>query len=79
MFKIDVLNFTPIPALIGGLIIGAAVVLFFASTGRIAGISGILSSAIEKNENRFSNILFIIGLILGPLIYIILLKKGIFS
>ena len=60
MFKIDFINFTPISALIGGLIIGAAVVLFFVSTGRLAGISGILSSTIEKKENRFSNILFII-------------------
>ena len=77
MFKIDTLNFTPIPALIGGLTIGVAVVLFLASTGRLAGVSGILSSVIEKKENRFSNALFIIGLILGPLIYIFLFKKDV--
>ena len=77
MFKIDFINFTPISALIGGLIIGAAVVLFYVSTGRLAGISGILSSTIEKKENRFSNILFIIGLVLGPLTYIILLETEI--
>ena len=47
------------------------------STGRLAGISGILSSTIEKKENRFSNILFIIGLVLGPLTYIILLETEI--
>ena len=73
----DLVNFTPISALIGGLIIGAAVVLFFVTTGRLAGISGILSSTIEKKENRFSNILFVIGLVLGPLIYMISLKKEI--
>ena len=77
MFKIDFINFTPISALIGGLIIGSAVVLFYVSTGRLAGISGILNSTIEKKENRFSNILFIIGLVLGPLTYIILLEKEI--
>ncbi len=77
MFKMDLVNFTPISALIGGLIIGTAVVLFFVSTGRLAGISGILSSTIEKKENRFSNILFVIGLVLGPLTYMISLKKEI--
>ena len=67
---IDVINFTPYSSLIGGLIIGVAVVLFFITTGRLAGISGIVSSTLEKNENKFSNLLFIIGLVLGPLVYI---------
>ena len=67
---IDVINFTPYSSLIGGLIIGVAVVLFFITTGRLAGISGIVSSTLEKKENQFSNLLFIIGLILGPLVFI---------
>jgi len=67
---IDVINFTPYSSLIGGLIIGVAVVLFFITTGRLAGISGIVSSTLEKNENKFSNLLFIIGLVLGPLVFI---------
>ena len=67
---IDVVNFTPYSSLIGGLIIGVAVVLFFITTGRLAGISGIVSSTLEKNENKFSNLLFIIGLVLGPLVFI---------
>ena len=66
---IDVINFTPYSSLIGGLIIGVAVVLFFITTGRLAGISGIVSSTLEKNENKFSNLLFIIGLVLGPLFF----------
>ena len=49
---IDVVNFTPYSSLIGGLIIGVAVVLFFITTGRLAGISGIVSSTLEKNENK---------------------------
>ena len=61
---IDFINFTPYSSLIGGLIIGVAVVLFFITTGRLAGISGIVSSTLEKNENKFSNLLFIIGLVL---------------
>ena len=67
---IDLINFTPYSSLIGGLIIGVAVVLFFITTGRLAGISGIVSSTLEKNENKFSNLLFVIGLVLGPLVFI---------
>ena len=74
---IDLINFTPYSSLIGGLIIGFAVVLFFITTGRLAGISGIVSSTLEKNENKFSNLLFIIGLILGPLFYIFFSKNDV--
>lgn len=74
---IDLINFTPYSSLIGGLIIGFAVVLFFITTGRLAGISGIVSSTLEKNENKFSNLLFIIGLVLGPLVYIFFSKNDI--
>ena len=74
---IDLINFTPYSSLIGGLIIGVAVVLFFITTGRLAGISGIVSSALEKNENKFSNLLFIIGLVLGPLVFIFFSKNDV--
>jgi len=74
---IDVINFTPYSSLIGGLIIGVAVVLFFITTGRLAGISGIVSSTLEKNENKFSNLLFIIGLVLGPLVLIFFSKNDV--
>ena len=74
---IDLINFTPYSSLIGGLIIGFAIVLFFITTGRLAGISGIVSSTLEKNENKFSNLLFIIGLVLGPLVYIFFSKNDV--
>jgi len=74
---IDLINFTPYSSLIGGLIIGFAVVLFFITTGRLAGISGIVSSTLEKNENKFSNLLFLIGLVLGPLVYIFFSKNNV--
>ena len=74
---IDVITFTPYSSLIGGLIIGVAVVLFFITTGRLAGISGIVSSTLEKNENKFSNLLFIIGLVLGPLVFIFFSKNDV--
>ena len=74
---IDLINFTPYSSLIGGLIIGFAIVLFFITTGRLAGISGIVSSTLEKNENKFSNLLFIIGLVLGPLVFIFFSKNDV--
>ena len=64
-----IINFTPISAFIGGSLIGFAAFLFFAFNGRIAGVSSIASGVISKNENRFDNILFLIGLIIGPIIY----------
>ena len=74
---IDFTNFTPYSSLLGGLIIGVAVVLFFITTGRLAGISGIVSSTLEKNENKFSNLLFIIGLVLGPMVFIFFSKNDV--
>jgi uncharacterized membrane protein YedE/YeeE len=77
MIVIDVDHFTPYSSLIGGLIIGVAVVLFFITSGRLAGISGIISNTLERNENKFSNILFLIGLVCGPLVYIFFSKKDV--
>jgi len=61
-------NFTPESALIGGVIIGFSVVLYFYTTGRLAGISGIFENAISNTSKRLSNILFLIGLVIGPMI-----------
>ena len=65
-------NFTPYSSLLGGIIIGSSVILFFLSTGRMAGISGILANVITTKKNRVSNLLFLLGLVIGPacLIYI---------
>ena len=62
-------NFTPFSALFGGLIIGCAVVLFFYTTGRLAGISGIFADAFTSKSNKSSNFLFLLGLMIGPLGY----------
>ena len=67
-------NFTPISALTGGLIIGCPVVLFFYTTGRLAGISGIFANAFTSKENRSSNLLFLLGLVIGPLGYLYFTK-----
>jgi uncharacterized membrane protein YedE/YeeE len=65
----NIINFTPVSAFAGGSLIGFAAFLFFAFNGRIAGISSISSGVINKNENRIDNILFLLGLIIGPIIY----------
>jgi len=65
----NIINFTPASAFVGGSLIGFAAFLFFVFNGRIAGVSSIASDSIIKNENRFENILFLSGLIIGPVIY----------
>ena len=72
-------NFTPVSALIGGVIIGLSVVLYFYATGRLAGVSGIFENTVTKSTKRVSNLLFLIGLVVGPvaIYYLILPNKPI--
>ena len=65
----NIVNFTPYSALTGGIIIGFAVAIFFYFNGRLVGISGIASNALTQERNKLDNILFLIGLIIGPIIY----------
>ena len=69
---IDLNNFTPFSSLIGGLIIGFSIILYLYTTGKLAGISGIFDNAITNSNNRFANILFLLGLIIGPSIYLLI-------
>ena len=71
----NIINFTPVSAFVGGSLIGFAAFLFFVFNGRIAGVSSIASDCIIKNENRFDNILFLSGLIIGPVIYSLSVKS----
>ena len=73
----NIINFTPISALLGGIIIGFAVLLFFLFNGRLIGISGIASNFINQQDKKFDNFLFLIGLVLGPFVYKILSNKEI--
>ena len=65
----NIVNFTPVSALTGGLLIGLSVILFFILNGRMTGISGIASNFLISKDNRIENLLFLVGLIFGPLIY----------
>ena len=71
---IDLNNFTPFSSLIGGLIIGFSVILYLYTTGKLAGISGIFANTITNSNNRFAKILFLLGLIIGPSIYLLINK-----
>lgn len=73
----NIVNFTPISAFIGGIIIGLAVVLLFIGNGRLAGVSGIASNSLTSKKNRIDNLLFLIGLVVGPVIFIIFINNDI--
>ena len=73
----NIINFTPITALTGGLLIGLSVFLFFILNGRMIGVSGIASNVLISKENRIENLFFLVGLILGPSIYTFFLGQEI--
>ena len=73
----NIINFTPVSAFTGGVIIGLAVVVFFLLNGRLVGISGIASNALTEKNNRFDNFLFLVGLIIGPILYTLFASKQI--
>ena len=71
----NIVNFTPITSTLGGMIIGLAVVIFFLFNGRLVGISGIAANALTEKDNKFDNLLFLLGLIIGPIIYSLFTSK----
>lgn len=66
----DIVNFTPLPAFIGGSLIGLSAALLMYFNGRIAGISGIAGGVIlpEKGDLDW-RIVFLVGLLIGGFIY----------
>ena len=63
-------NFTPVSALIGGLMLGAAAVILMAFNGRIAGITGITRGVIQPVRGDVMwRVAFLGALIVSPLIY----------
>ena len=46
----NIINFTPVPAFLGGALIGLAVVMFFVFNGRLIGISGIASNFLTSKK-----------------------------
>lgn len=67
--SIDWHNFTPWSALAGGALIGLAASLFAVMNGRVAGISGLLGSLLERGEGRGEKGLFLLGVLIAPLLW----------
>ncbi len=65
--QIDWLSFTPIPSLLGGMILGVAAASYVLLHGRILGISGIVSGLLQpKDGDRAWRVALILGLLTSP-------------
>ncbi|WP_026353778.1 YeeE/YedE family protein [Woodsholea maritima] len=58
--------FTPLSSLFGGALIGISALTLMAFNGQIAGISGILGSAIDQHKDRAWRWAFLAGIIVSP-------------
>lgn len=68
--NIDWVSFTPWSALAGGALIGLAASVFALLNGRVAGISGLLGSLLQRQgEGRGEKAAFLVGLLLAPLLW----------
>ncbi len=64
---IDWTHFTPWSALVGGILLGLASVMFILVNGRILGISGILGGLLVPQRSDTSwRVFFLLGLVLAP-------------
>jgi hypothetical protein len=65
--QIDWLSFTPIPSLLGGMILGVAAALYVLLHGRILGISGIISGLLHpKLTDTAWRLSLVLGLVSAP-------------
>jgi len=65
----NIVNFTPVESLLGGLLIGLDVAILYLLRGNYAGVSKIYYNLIFVNKNGFLwRLLFVVGLIIGPII-----------
>ncbi|WP_417707520.1 YeeE/YedE family protein [Pseudomonas sp.] len=68
--NVDWAAFTPWSALAGGALIGLAASVFALVNGRVAGISGLLGSLLQRGaEGRGEKAAFLLGLLLAPLLW----------
>ena len=65
--QIDWISFTPVPSLLGGMILGVAAALYVLLHGRILGISGIVSGLLHlKLTDTAWRLSLVLGLITAP-------------
>ena len=63
-------EFTPVSAAAGGLLIGAASALLLLAIGRLAGIVGIVAGTLQAARGDLGwRLAFLAGLVLAPLLY----------
>ncbi len=75
----NITNFTPLPALAGGALIGLAATLLLLSHGKVAGISGLYGGLfVPGTTDRPFRLAFVLGLALGGMV-LLLLKPDVFS
>lgn len=63
-------NFTPYSSLLGGILIGLSATVMLILHGRVAGITGIVSGALDPQTapaERIWRVLFVLGLLFGAL------------
>lgn len=66
-------DFTPLPALLGGAIIGLAASLFALTHGRVAGVSNLFAGIFRPGiHDRWLRIAFVLGLIVSGLAFRVL-------
>lgn len=58
-------SFTPIPATIGGLLIGLSAAILWLGNGRIAGISGIFGQLLPPGQTVVWRLVFLVALVAG--------------
>ena len=65
--QIDWFSFTPIPSLVGGMVLGVAAALYVLLHGRILGISGIVSGLLHPKKGDWNwRLSLTLGLISAP-------------
>lgn len=66
----EIINFDPINAYIGGLMLGVSAMMLYLMRGDVAGINGMLTGIIKPIKGEVSwRVLFLVGLVLGGLLY----------
>lgn len=68
-------EFNWIEGLIGGILIGISATILLAFNGRVAGISGMINGAIIFNKKDAWRWLFILGMLIGGVIYEFILAR----
>lgn len=66
----QIVNFDPITAFIGGLILGGSALMLYLLRGDVAGINGMVTGILKPVKGEVSwRVLFIVGLVIGGFIY----------